>query len=46
MEEPQGYLENSNFQSPFETLETKEKQLKCPKKLSTVNENQHQLIPN
>lgn len=48
MEEPQGYLENSNFQSPFETLETQvgngKKQAKIPEKvLSTVNENQDKL---
>ena len=45
MEEPQGYLENSNFQSPFETLETKEQHHEgVTKKMSTINENGKQLV--
>lgn len=40
MEEPQGYLENSNFQSPFETLEIKEKEkVKVKESLPPVTEN-------
>ena len=46
MEEPQGYLENSNFQSPFETLETKEQHHEgVTKKMSTINENGYRVAP-